>query len=60
MVTFDGQLARLDGGGRERGLSEPDAGLLWLQAHRPDAPRQLAICHGDFHPLNIMADARHA
>jgi aminoglycoside phosphotransferase (APT) family kinase protein len=26
----------------------------WLIANRPPEPEQLAICHGDFHPLNIL------
>src|SRR5262249_4201058 len=29
--------------------------LAWLDNHRP-APAHAAICHGDFHPLNILAD----
>ncbi len=32
--------------------------LDWLIANRPPAPARLAICHGDFHPLNIMMDGR--
>jgi aminoglycoside phosphotransferase (APT) family kinase protein len=26
----------------------------WLQVNRPPEPARLAICHGDFHPLNIL------
>ena len=26
----------------------------WLVENRPPEPEQLAICHGDFHPLNIL------
>ena len=26
----------------------------WLLANRPPEPENLAICHGDFHPLNIL------
>jgi aminoglycoside phosphotransferase (APT) family kinase protein len=26
----------------------------WLMENRPSEPRRLAICHGDFHPLNIL------
>jgi aminoglycoside phosphotransferase (APT) family kinase protein len=37
------------------GLRPP---LEWLRAHQPPAPARLAICHGDFHPLNVLADAR--
>ena len=32
-----------------------DAGE-WLIDNVPDEPQQLAICHGDFHPLNILVD----
>lgn len=33
-------------------------GLAWLRANRPPA-RERAICHGDFHPFNLMlADGR--
>lgn len=31
-------------------------GLEWLAANRPPEPKQLAVCHGDFHPLNILID----
>jgi aminoglycoside phosphotransferase (APT) family kinase protein len=30
------------------------AGLDWLVEHRPPEPESLSICHGDFHPLNIL------
>ncbi len=26
----------------------------WLVKNRPPEPEQLAVCHGDFHPLNIL------
>jgi len=26
----------------------------WLMENRPPEPERLAICHGDFHPLNIL------
>lgn len=31
----------------------------WLVANRPAEPERLAICHGDFHPLNILVQAGH-
>ncbi|MGB2694258.1 MAG: phosphotransferase [Dehalococcoidia bacterium] len=31
-------------------------GLDWLSEHRPPDPARLSICHGDFHPLNILID----
>lgn len=32
-------------------LGEP---IEWLDQNRPSEPDQLAVCHGDFHPLNIL------
>ena len=29
--------------------------LSWLRSHRPCEPEHLSICHGDFHPLNLLA-----
>ncbi len=29
-------------------------GIDWLMRKRPPEPPRLAICHGDFHPLNIL------
>ncbi len=26
----------------------------WLLEHRPPEPEHLSVCHGDFHPLNIL------
>ena len=28
--------------------------IEWLDQNRPPEPDQLAVCHGDFHPLNIL------
>lgn len=28
--------------------------LAWLLDNRPAEPEQLSVCHGDFHPLNIL------
>ncbi len=56
MLTFDGQLARLEAAVESSGLSGLTPAVSWLKAHRPDDTTSAAICHGDFHPLNIMAD----
>jgi aminoglycoside phosphotransferase (APT) family kinase protein len=32
------------------------AGMEWLESNAPPAPARLSICHGDFHPLNVMLD----
>jgi aminoglycoside phosphotransferase (APT) family kinase protein len=31
-------------------------GADWLATRRPSDPDSLAVCHGDFHPLNILID----
>lgn len=53
--TLDGYLDAL-GRRIERGALDGLAGLLaWLRAHRP-ADGALAICHGDFHPQNVLIE----
>jgi aminoglycoside phosphotransferase (APT) family kinase protein len=32
------------------------AGVSWLLEHQPEEPQLLAVCHGDFHPLNILVE----
>ena len=41
------EAAKLDG-------LEP--GLRWLRGNRPPEPEHPVICHGDFHPLNILME----
>ena len=56
LVSFETYLARLEArvaAGRHDGL-EP--AMRWLLAHRPPAPRRPVICHGDFHPFNLLYD----
>jgi aminoglycoside phosphotransferase (APT) family kinase protein len=55
-ITFEGQLARLRTIVERCDLIGLKAGLAWLDDHRPPPTREAAICHGDFHPLNILAD----
>jgi aminoglycoside phosphotransferase (APT) family kinase protein len=55
-ITFAGQLARLRTMVEQSALTGLEPGLAWLDHRRPPQPRQAAICHGDFHPLNILAD----
>jgi aminoglycoside phosphotransferase (APT) family kinase protein len=34
-------------------------GVHWLLANRPPEPERLSVCHGDFHPTNLLyADGR--
>jgi aminoglycoside phosphotransferase (APT) family kinase protein len=55
VVTFEGQFARLKAIVERCGLTGVEPALAWLDQHRP-SQAQAAICHGDFHPLNILAD----
>jgi aminoglycoside phosphotransferase (APT) family kinase protein len=55
-ITFEGQLARLSTIVERNDLIGLKPGLTWLDDHRPPQAREAAICHGDFHPLNILAD----
>jgi aminoglycoside phosphotransferase (APT) family kinase protein len=59
VVTLEGHLERLEGRirrGRLRGL---EMAMEWLSNHRPTGEGRRVICHGDFHPQNIlMADGR--
>lgn len=60
ILTFDGQLARLAASVETTGLAALTPAISWLEANRPDDGDAIAICHGDFHPLNIMADGGRA
>jgi aminoglycoside phosphotransferase (APT) family kinase protein len=55
-ITFEGQLTRLRTIVERAALTGLEPGLAWLDNRRPSQPREVAICHGDFHPLNILAD----
>jgi aminoglycoside phosphotransferase (APT) family kinase protein len=55
VITFEGQLARLRTIVERCALTGLEPALTWLDHHRP-SQAQAAICHGDFHPLNILAD----
>jgi aminoglycoside phosphotransferase (APT) family kinase protein len=53
--TYEG---RLKGIGRvidEMGLAGLKPAVAWLQANRRSAPAAASVCHGDLHPLNILA-----
>jgi aminoglycoside phosphotransferase (APT) family kinase protein len=59
-ITFEGQLARLRTIVERTALTGLNPGLGWLDNRRPPQPQKTAICHGDFHPLNILADRNQA
>jgi aminoglycoside phosphotransferase (APT) family kinase protein len=56
MISFEQQLARMRDEVEHSALTGLQPGIAWLQAHQPPAAAQPVICHGDFHPLNILAD----
>jgi len=57
-VTVEGHLTRLERRIRRGHLRGLEAAMAWLSNHRPTGERRV-ICHGDFHPQNIlMADGR--
>ena len=37
-----------------KGLEGLQSGVRWLIENRPEAPERAVICHGDFHPINIL------
>jgi aminoglycoside phosphotransferase (APT) family kinase protein len=53
-MTIDGYLARLEQRVTRGGLAGLAAAIGWLLAHRPPEPKRRVICHGDFHPQNIL------
>jgi aminoglycoside phosphotransferase (APT) family kinase protein len=53
-VSFESHLATLDRRIRDGGLAGLAEGMRWLLARRPSAPAARAICHGDFHPQNLL------
>ena len=58
---FDDHGYRLDSGFnwmQETAIKLPwiDEGVRWLIENRPPEPEHLAVCHGDFHALNILVE----
>ena len=54
MATVDGQLEQLKRRIENARLEGLKPGLQWLLRHRPPEPEHRVICHGDFHPLNVL------
>ena len=53
-VTYEGYLAMLDRRIRRSALEGLEPGLRWLVERQPREPRRRVICHGDFHPQNLL------
>jgi len=58
-TLVDRALEQLRSDAERYGLADFDGQIAWLEAHKgaviSEEPR---ICHGDFHPLNILDDGR--
>ncbi|HKC05353.1 MAG TPA: phosphotransferase [Methylomirabilota bacterium] len=54
-VSFEGHLASLDRRIQVGGLDGLADGMRWLLGRAPGASGQRVICHGDFHPQNVLA-----
>jgi aminoglycoside phosphotransferase (APT) family kinase protein len=54
-IGYEGHLAALDRRIREGSLPGLAAGLRWLRDRRPPGGARV-ICHGDFHPQNLLAE----
>jgi aminoglycoside phosphotransferase (APT) family kinase protein len=54
-VTFEGQLSGIISTMEQLSLAGLRPVTDWLNRRRPSAALPPAICHGDFHPLNILA-----
>lgn len=52
--TVDGVIERLAWRIENAGLTSLGPGIAWLAANRPAPAMAEVICHGDFHPLNII------
>lgn len=56
-VTLDGHLAEMSRRARAPGLEGLRSIAGWLGAHRPSENARPVICHGDFHPLNVLYES---
>jgi len=55
-LTFDAHLAQLAERAAAARLDGLKPGLEWLDRHRPPRPEPRAVCHGDFHPFNVLME----
>jgi aminoglycoside phosphotransferase (APT) family kinase protein len=54
-ITFEGQLSWIVSTVEQFSLVGLKPAVDWLITHRPSPALRPVICHGDFHPLNILA-----
>ena len=54
-ISFEGQLGWIVSMVEQFSLVGLKPAVDWLHTHRPSAALRPVICHGDFHPLNILA-----
>jgi len=54
-ITFEAQLSWIISTVEQFSLAGLKPAVDWLIAHRPSPALRPVICHGDFHPLNILA-----
>jgi aminoglycoside phosphotransferase (APT) family kinase protein len=54
--SFDNLLLWFARWAEERGYGWLDDGLEWLKENWSWEPERLVVCHGDFHPLNLLVE----
>ena len=55
-VGFESHLASLDRRIQAAGLAGLADGMRWLRTRQPAERSERVICHGDFHPQNLLAE----
>jgi aminoglycoside phosphotransferase (APT) family kinase protein len=56
LFTVAGELRQQAGRIASAGLRGLEAGAAWLEKNRPPPAQDEVVCHGDFHPLNVVMD----
>jgi aminoglycoside phosphotransferase (APT) family kinase protein len=57
-VGYEAHLAALEGRIRRDSLDALSKGMAWLLGRRAPTGARRAICHGDFHPQNLLVENR--